>query len=183
MVKQQERQFLQAYHQYFDALFRYCYYRVLDKEKTKDLVQETYCRTWKYIIKGKKIKNMKGFLYTTARNIIIDQSKKKEIFSLDQMMEKGFCPMMNSKDLQENYFIGCDLLKIVKSLDKKYAQVIMLKYIDGLSTEEISNTLDETKNNVYVRLSRGFSMAKELFLNHKNKESAKIILSSTFGPR
>src|SRR6185436_2214833 len=115
--KFQEQQFTQAYNQYFPALFRYCYYQVFDKEKTKDIVQETYCKVWKYILGGNEILNMKSFLYKIARNIVIDQSKKKKSLSLDYMMEKGFTPSTDPRKHHESYFASKDMLNIIKSLD------------------------------------------------------------------
>src|SRR3989344_8270173 len=87
-----EEQFLEAFDKYSDDIFRYCYYRVFDRDKAKDVVQDAYCRTWKYVKDGKTIENMRAFLYRTAKNIIIDDSRKKKSFSLDQMIEKGFMP-------------------------------------------------------------------------------------------
>src|SRR3989344_6415935 len=84
-----ETQFLEAYDKYADAIFRYCYYRVFDRDKANDYVQEAYCRTWKYLMQGNQIENIRAFLYRTANNIIIDESRKKKSFSLDQIMEKA----------------------------------------------------------------------------------------------
>ena len=73
-----QQQFLEAYDKYSQAISRYCYYRVFDKEKTKDVVQETYTRTWKYMADGKIVENIRALLYRIATNIIIDESKKKK---------------------------------------------------------------------------------------------------------
>ena len=87
-----EQQFLEAHTQHSDAIFRYCYYRVFDREKAKDYVQETYLRTWKYLAEGRKVDNIRAFLYRTATNLIIDESRKKKATSLDQIMQKDFAP-------------------------------------------------------------------------------------------
>jgi len=157
-----ETEFIKAYDDYSDAIFRYCYYRVFDRERAKDIVQEAYCRTWKYVSAGKKIDNMRAFIYRTANNIIIDESRKKKSSSLDQIMEKGFTPSVDIREKTENYFFGKEILQLVKSLEEKYREVIILKYVEDLSTKEISLILNETENNIYVRLNRGLQKIKKI---------------------
>src|SRR6185436_19052933 len=135
MSAEREKQFLEAYEAHSDAIFRYCYYRVFDREKAKDYAQEAFCRTWKYISEGKEVENIRAFLYRTATNIIIDESRKKKATSLDQIMEKGFAPKTDPREKTQDYFTGQELITIVKSLDEKYRDVILMKYVDDLSTK------------------------------------------------
>ena len=162
-----EQQFIEAYEKHSDAIFRYCYYRVFDREKAKDYMQEAYCRTWKYISAGKPVENIRAFIYKTANNIIIDEARKKKATSLDAIMEKGFMPSVDNRTKTEDYFTGKEIVSIIESLDEKYRDAIILKYVNDLSTQEIAVILQETENNVYVRLSRGLQKVKEII----NKQS------------
>ncbi len=157
-----EQQFTQVYEKYSDAIFRYCYYRVFDREKAKDVMQEAYSRTWKYLNEGKQVDNIRAFIYKTANNIIIDDFRKKKQVSLNQIMEKGFSPSTDPREKTDHYFAGQEILEVVKSLDEKYREVILLKYVEDLSTKEIAMVLNETENNIYVRLNRGFAKVKEI---------------------
>ncbi len=163
-----QQKFLKAYDDYFDAIYRYCYWRVFDKEKAKDFVQETYCRVWKYIESGKEIKSTKPLLYRIATNVIIDESRKKKSTSLDQIMEKGFVPNSDPRQKMQDHLTGKELIHIVKSLDKRYSQAMLLKYVDDLSVKEIAVSLNETENNIYVRISRGLNKVKKIV---KSQES------------
>lgn len=166
-----EKQFLEAFDKYSDDIFRYCYYRVFDREKAKDLVQEAYCRTWEYITKGNKVENIRALIYKIANNMIIDDSRKKKSISLDQIMEKGFSPSFNPVEKSDDYFIGKEVLKIVESLDEKYREVIIMRYINDLSIKEIASILNETENNIYVIISRGFAKVKGIFLTNRLRKS------------
>ena len=77
-------------------------------------------------------------------------------------METGFAPSVDDREKNQDYFTGKELMVIVKSLDEKYRDVILMKYVDDLSTEEIAIAIDETENNVYVRISRGLEKVKEI---------------------
>lgn len=160
--QEKEKQFLEAYDKYADAIFRYCYYRVFDRDKAKDYVQEAYTRTWKYIGEGHEVENIRALVYRIANNIIIDGVRKKKSISLNQIMEKGFAPKTDPREKTENYFMGKDIINLVKSLDEKYRDVILMKYVEDLSTKEISMALNETENNIYVRLNRGLEKVKEI---------------------
>lgn len=167
----QEKQFIESYDKYSDAIFRYCYYRVFDREKAKDFVQEAYCRTWKYMIDGNHIDNIRAFLYRTATNVIIDESRKKKSASLDYIMEKGFSPSVDTRQKTENYFMGKEIINIVQSLEEKYRDVIMMKYVDDLSTKEMAFILNETEGNIYVMINRGLQKVKDIISKQKNQLS------------
>ncbi len=160
--KKQEQAFLEAYEKHSDAIFRYCYYRVFDREKAKDIVQDAFMKTWKYISGTHEVEDIKSFLYKVARNIIIDESRKKKVVSLEYISEKGFTPNIDSREQQEDGFMGKEMLEIVNSLDEKYKDAIILKYVEDLSIKEIAVMLSETENNVSVRINRGFKKVKEI---------------------
>lgn len=162
-----EKEFVNAYDQYADAIFRHCYYRIFDHEKAKDFMQETFFRTWKYMANGTDIENIRAFLYRTANNIIIDESRKKKSVSLNEIMEKGFSPSIDTRQATENYFTQKEVVEIINSLDEKYRDVIIMKYIDGFSPKEIAHITSNTESNIYVKLHRGLKIVKEILRNQQ----------------
>ena len=162
-----EKQFLEVYEKYSDDIFRYCYYRVFDREKAKDLVQESYCRTWKYIAEGNNVENIRAFVYRTARNMIIDESRKKKHMSLNDIMEKGFSPKIDEREATNNHFDYKEAIEVINSLDKKYKDVIIMKYVQGLPTKEIALITGETEDNIYVRVHRGLEKVKEILKRYE----------------
>ena len=165
-----EDEFIQSYEKYSEAIFRHCYYRVFDREKAKDFAQEAFFRTWKYISEGNNVDNIRAFVYRTANNIIIDESRKNKPVSLDSIMEKGFSPKVEDLKFIENKFASQKLIKIINSLDEKYRDVVMMKYIDGLSSKEIAQIIGEKENNVYVRIHRALEKIKEILKNYDIQE-------------
>jgi DNA-directed RNA polymerase specialized sigma24 family protein len=47
-----EEQFLQAYEEYADAIFRHCAMRISDRERGKELMQETFLKAWESVRRG-----------------------------------------------------------------------------------------------------------------------------------
>ncbi len=53
------------------------FFKVQDKAIGEDLVQDTFLKTWSYLVKGGKIDVMKAFLYHILNNLIVDQYRKQ----------------------------------------------------------------------------------------------------------
>src|SRR3989344_4975700 len=88
-----KREVAKAYDDFADAIFRHCYFRLSNRERAKELMQETFMRVWGYIERGNTIEftKIKPFLYKTASNLIIDEYRRnKNEVSLDRLREDGF---------------------------------------------------------------------------------------------
>ncbi len=144
-----------AYDQYADAIFRHCYFRVFSRERGKELMQETFLRTWQYMADGKQVDNMRAFLYRIANNLIIDESRKKRETSLEALQEAGFDPggedgnVTAASKLEERR-----ILETLSKLDAPYRDVFVMRHIDGLKPAEIATMLGESSNAISVRLHR-----------------------------
>lgn len=164
MKESKEELFIKSYEQYADAIFRHCYFRVYDREKAKDLMQETFAKVWNYY-KTKDIQNMRAFLYRTANNLVIDESRrKKSTMSLDLMKEsiKFEAPQESHKNEVENKIEAERILKLLGLLNDKYKEVIIMRFIDQLSPGEIAQITNENSNVVSVRLNRAVNELKNI---------------------
>lgn len=156
-----KEEFIKTYEELSDPLFRHCFFKVSEREKAKDLVQETFTKAWNYIDSGKEIANLKAFLYKIANNLIIDHYRKSKTSSLDQLMEKGFDVHFPGDEKTENISEYSQVLKAVQALPEKYREVVIMRFMDGMSPKEISETLEVTENVVSVRLNRAIKQLKE----------------------
>ncbi len=155
--------FIQAYEEHSDAIFRFCLYKLyFDREKAKDLMQQTFTKTWDYISEGKEIDNLKAFLYKTARNLIIDYHRKKKEQSLENILESGIQFGDSSTEKIHDQIEVEKYKKLMQDLDKKYREAVMLRYIEELKPQEIAEILDISVNNVSVRIHRGLNKLKKL---------------------
>mgnify|MGYP003430023408 CR=1 FL=1 len=163
-----QKEFLKAYEDNSDAMFRQCFFKVHDRELSKDMLQETFVRTWDYISQGKTILNMRAFLYRTLNNLIIDHYRKKKAVSLDALSEEGFDPEaaqgMDANDRME----GEKAMKLLDELPEPYREAVFMRYVSGLELHEIAEITGESMNTVSVHVHRGINKLKELF-----KENAK----------
>lgn len=163
MSPENKNEFLAAYDEYADALFRFCYFRTRDRDLAKDLVQETFCRVWAYLRVGRQVSNFRPFLYKTALNLIIDESRKKRAASLEDLAEKGFTPEDGSEKKMEQKLLGGELISLVGSLEEKYRNAVLMRFLEELSPKEIAEALGVSENVVSVRIHRGLKKLRELY--------------------
>ena len=160
------QQFELAYDRYADAIFRHCYFRLSDRERGKDLMQETFMKAWKYVAAGKVIENVQAFLYKTANHLIIDEvrrNKRRPTSSLDEMQDEGFD--VGTSDDAERMKKRIDenkILMVLDKLDPQYREVLLLRYIDEFQPAEIAEILSESPNAVSVRINRGLKQLRSL---------------------
>ena len=155
----------QAHHDFDKGLNARAFFKVNNHDIGGDLVQDTYIKTWNYLLKGGKIDTMKAFLYHILNNLIIDQYRKRKTSSLDVLLEKGFDPSGSDEDEQERKFDtleGGVLLLLIVRLPKTYQKVMNMRYVEDLSLAEISLATGQSKNSVAVQIHRGLIKLKLL---------------------
>ena len=127
------------------------------------MVQETFMKTWRFLLRGGKIDVMKSFLYHVLNNLIIDSYRKHKTVSLDALLEKGFEPSANPAEHLINVSDGKQALLLIPNLPFKYQRVMKMRYIQDLSLKEMSLITGQTKNSLAVQLFRGLRKLKLLY--------------------
>lgn len=161
--ERQQRILTTAHFDYEKKLNMYAFFKVHDSSIGEDMVQDTFLKTWAYIAKGGKIEIMKAFLFHILNNLIVDEYRKHKTTSLDTLMEKGLTPSVDNSDSLFNIFDGKGALILIQRLPEKYRKVMRMKYVQGLSLEEMSILIGQSKNSIAVQLHRGLIKLKILY--------------------
>ena len=162
-----EKQFAAFYDKYADAIFRYCYYRVYQRELAKELSQESFCRLWSMVVDDKEITYPKAVIYRIARNLIIDHSRKKKEASLEEIQEVSGDAIFSDEKYQD-YGDNLDIKAALKKLREKnesLSEVLEMKYLQGLKVKDIAHALEVSPNIASVRIHRAIKQLKELYGN------------------
>lgn len=161
-----QEQYAKSFNEYSDAIFRYCYLRVSNRERARDITQDTFMKVWEYMNNNNKdIVNVRAFLYKTASNLIIDEYRKKKSMSLDELQEKGFEPASDHHKHVERGAEMQEAMKLIAKLDPKKAELLIMRYVDDMSPKEIARVVGGTENSVSVAINRAVKKAKELIKN------------------
>ncbi|HQT82699.1 MAG: hypothetical protein B7W98_01430 [Parcubacteria group bacterium 20-58-5] len=153
-----------AYRNYAGGLNAHAFFKTHSQEMGEDLVQDTFMKTWKYLVKGGKIDTMKAFLYHILNNLIVDEYRKRKTTSLDVLLEKGYEP--REKDNTERLFSILDgkaAMLLIQQLPERYRKVLRMRYVQDLSLTEMSLITGQSKNTIAVQLHRGLEKLKLLY--------------------
>ena len=168
MENQEEHQndFLKAYDLYSDAIFRYCFFRLGDREKALELTQDTFMKTWKYMIDSGNISNIRAFLYRIAGNIVIDEYRKRRPQdSLEVLLEEsGFEPASDDYEHIVDQLDGERAILLLSQIPELYKEVLYMKYVDNLTLSEIGDITGEEENTIAVRIHRGIAKLNKIVL-------------------
>lgn len=169
MKGNKEEEFLAAYNEHSDALFRHAFFRLSDRERAYDLTQDTFIKAWDYVRAGGEVKMPKAFLFRVLNNLIIDEYRRSKSESLDKKLEDN--PAIESMfaegsvwEVEEEMDERDALSKVragIEALSEDYRTVVTLRYVEGFSPKEIARMLGSTENAVSVRIHRGVAKLKE----------------------
>ena len=159
-----EQAFTIFYNMYRVKIYRFIYFKVSNKEKADDLVNDTFIKVFRYLRDGEEIENFQAFLYKTARNLVIDfyRTRKQEI-SLENAKEIE-ADIDISKSLDTKLDIE-NVAKAVKELPDNYKEIITLRFINNFSFDEISEATGKSHGNCRMLAHRGLKKLREILEN------------------
>lgn len=170
--------FIAVYDAHVKDIHRFVYFKIGNSEEANDLTSMIFLKAWNHIQNNtlEDAKTLRALLYKIARNSIIDyyrETGNKLISSLDDE-ENKIDVIDEAKDPQERLDQESDL-ELIKSklplLKEEYREVIVMKFINDLSLEEIAEISGKSKGNVRVLLHRALNALRELVEKGAEKAS------------
>ena len=154
--------------QYQHRLLRYLLYLTGNRETAEDIFQETWMRVLK---RGDQFNGKSRFdtwLFTIARNLVIDVRRKRTMTSLEAMREAGedgrsFDVAADSPspfDAYQTNENGQRVTEALLTLEPLHREVLVLRFHEELSLEEIAQVTHAPLSTVKSRLYRGLSALK-----------------------
>jgi len=170
LMERLEKILLDSYNAHSDEIFRFILFKLSDRERAKDILQDVFMRMWLYISKNAKIENTRAFLYKTAGNAVIDEYRRRDRReskdeSLETLSEFGYDPGFDDIDLLVDKIDGGQAMELIKELPEAYAETLFLRYAENKSISEIAEITDRSDNAISVQLNRGVKKLKEIIRN------------------
>jgi RNA polymerase sigma-70 factor (ECF subfamily) len=136
-----------------------------DDETAKDATQQVFLKLFVKIEQFRSEAEFTTWLYRIVVNTCIDeQRKQKRFFPLAELIGMREPRMKKTQEEKfERRELSDEVQKAVAGLKPKLRLPILLKYVEGLSYDEIANVLEISSGTVASRLNRGHkALAKEL---------------------
>lgn len=155
--------FESLYDSYADAIFRYLYAKLGDRERSKELTQDVFMKTWQFVMLDKTIEHEKAFLYRIAHNLFINEirTNRKKV-SLEVLTETGF-ELSDAHATAEVHGEHTELMDKLSQIKDSYRTVLTMRYIDDLAVKDIALILEESETNISMRINRALQKLKETY--------------------
>jgi RNA polymerase sigma-70 factor (ECF subfamily) len=164
-LRKDKQAFIEIYNIYVDDIYRFIYFKVGHREEAQDIASNVFLKAWDYIASNKvdKSKNLKALFYKIARNTIVDYYRsKRDTSPLDSLENTDLKDIkQDPQALTEIKHEYERILKLLNNLKEDYKEVIILKYVNELSWDEISQALGKSKGSLRVLLHRATKALEE----------------------
>jgi RNA polymerase sigma-70 factor (ECF subfamily) len=144
-------------------------YRIMGSgEEARDLTQETFLRAYRGLPSFKSEARFSSWLYQIALNLCRDrlrQRRGKTLMSIDDLDATTAARIERGGPSAQDLVEARDLARLVASamseLPEEQREVIVLKEYQGLTFQEIADTLEVPVSTVKTRLYRGLVQMRE----------------------
>lgn len=137
----------------YEKYFRDVYLFILTISKSADIAEEitqaTFFKALKEYKNFKGDKYMKSWLCQIAKNLYVDQVRKKKIYSLEEVKEAAVFTDIEESMIDKNDAIS--IYKILHCLEEPYKEVFTLRVLGELSFKEIADIFN--KNDSWARVT------------------------------
>lgn len=140
----------------YDKIYRYCYFKLKHRQMAEDITQETFLRfleSRNYCDRGKKIQ----YLYTIARNLCMDAYRGK---ATEPLPEEE--PDQAGEGQEEEMLNSIVMRNALAQLGKEEQELLLLRYVQGLSVSDICGILETSRFSVYRKTQKALKRLRDL---------------------
>ncbi len=144
---------------HYDKIYKYCHYKLRSRELAEDITQETFLRFFQrkqYQLLDTPLK----LLYTIARNLCIDESRRHHALPLDDLLLNNETSPIQTTP--ENLVLTNHMLKLALSkLDATEREIIFLRLVNEEPLAVIAKTLQLSRYAVYRRYQHAITILRK----------------------
>ncbi len=138
----------------YDKIYRYCYFKIYDKQLAEDITQETFLRFYKQDLSLDNDKEL-PYLYTIAKNLCVDMFRQKPVESIEDIGTEF------AYDPTKEWIDNLTLRSVIERLPVEEQEMIFLRYVNEISITSISTIVGLSRFAVYRRLTKSLKWLKE----------------------
>jgi len=169
--KQKQEVFDNEFMPHINSMYNFAYRLTFDEDDSKDLVQDTYLKAYRFIDSFQQGTNAKAWLFRILKNSFINDYRKKkkepakvdyqevETFYNSEDVDRQITPDLRVEALQN--LMGDEISNALNSLDVDFRTVIILCDLEGFKYDEMAKILDIPIGTVRSRLHRARNLLKE----------------------
>lgn len=153
MMPDREATLSEWLNQYGDLINRTCCLILGDRALAEDATQETFLRAWKSMARYKGDASPKTWLTKIAINVCRNMRRTAWFRRNDRSVTPEDLPLSAPAEDRTLYLT-------VQQLPEKFRQIIVLKYYQGMSLDEMARALGISRSTVHHRLQKTLQMLR-----------------------
>lgn len=186
--QESQKAFREIIRRYNGLVYHFAYNMTHQSEMSEEITQDTFLKVHQNIHRFDNKRVFKPWLMRIASNTAISALRKeqnKQTVSIDVLAEQGFqlsdleqlstqqqpsSTDVNQMEKQEEQTQSKEQIQnALEQLDEKYRQVLVLRYMQEFSYEDISQSLGIPLNTVRTWLRRGLEQFKKAMVTQQAK--------------
>ncbi|MFT3802572.1 MAG: sigma-70 family RNA polymerase sigma factor [Burkholderiaceae bacterium] len=152
---------------YYRELLNFCARSLKDRDAAADLVQEAYARFLALGRSGETVADPRALLYRTARNLLIDQRRRRDVRADEQSLEAladEAQPALPRHQQPEAIYAFSQYARAIhdaiESLPPRCREAFILNRFDGLSHQQVADRMGISRNMVAQHVIRAVLVCK-----------------------
>ncbi len=172
-IKGDAKAFGELYEEYVDAIYRYIYFRVGTEVEAEDLTDEVFVRAWEALpeFRPGESYSFSAWLYRIAHNLVVDSYRRRSpvTFSRDEL-DKNKTRLPSVEEEAQIRHEAANLVKAVQHLSDTEQDVIVLRFVEGLSHREVSQVIGKSESASRVIQHRALAALRKILVRQERHE-------------
>lgn len=138
----------------YDKIYRYCYFKLHNRELAEDITQETFLRYLEHYDCVTQVGALKC-LYTIARNLCIDEYRRTKTEFVDFDAE-CFLQSMESQTI-----VSLGIKRALSRLEEEEQELLLLRYVNEVPVAAVAKIYGISRFAVYRKVLAATTRFKE----------------------
>lgn len=163
----------EIYDAYYPPIYRFIYRQVGDVEISRELSSEVFHRMLKVSQNDTEfIQRLAPWLYCTARNLVIDHYRRQQFRNHLSLNEDIIESNSNTAEVAELRITVDQIREALQRLTSDQRDVILLKFMEGLSNQEVAEALSKPISAVKSLQHRALTNLRRLLVPNEERVNA-----------
>lgn len=154
-----EQVYTDIVNQHIDEIYNFSRYMLFDADEADDIVQKTFLSLYNNMNKLDMTQSVRPWLFKVARNNCLDHIKRKKPINFSVIDPEDTFDVPDHAPSLESSLDSAELLETVKreigNLPVQYREIMLLKYFEDMTFEQIGEMLEISPNTVKSNFYRG----------------------------
>jgi len=151
------------YNRYIGKVYQRCLSLTKNVERAEDYTQDIFLRTFARLDRFEERSSFSTWLYSISFNYCLDQIKLSNRFGLTSLEDTLIDRYADVDEHAAQHEQMDHLSRAMKSLPPRDADLLRMKYQQGLSIEQIAHDLQVNESAVKMRLKRSRDKVRQLY--------------------